>query len=35
MRLEGVHREAYLRWDRSEDVAVHGLLATEWADGAR
>ena len=35
MRLEGVHRDAYLRWDRFEDVAVYGILATEWADGAR
>ena len=35
MRLEGVHREAYLRWERFEDVAVYGILAAEWADGAR
>ena len=31
MRLEGVNREAYLRWGRFEDVAVYGVLAQEWA----
>lgn len=31
MQLEGVIREAYLRWGRFEDVAVYGILAQEWA----
>jgi RimJ/RimL family protein N-acetyltransferase len=31
MRLEGVHRQMYRRWDRFEDVAVYGVLAREWA----
>lgn len=31
MRLEGVHRGAYLRWGRFEDVAVYAILADEWA----
>jgi RimJ/RimL family protein N-acetyltransferase len=29
MRLEGVHREAVLRWDRFEDLAAYALLAHE------
>lgn len=31
MRLEGIHRDAYLRWDHFEDVAVYAILASEWA----
>jgi RimJ/RimL family protein N-acetyltransferase len=31
MQLEGTHRDAYLRWDRLEDVAVYAILASEWA----
>ncbi|MFL5579567.1 MAG: hypothetical protein ACJ8AO_04265, partial [Gemmatimonadaceae bacterium] len=31
MRLEGMHRGAYLRWGRFEDVAVYAILADEWA----
>ena len=31
MRLEGVHRDAYIRWGRFESVAVYGILASEWA----
>ena len=31
MQLEGVNREAYLRWGRFEDVAVYGVLAQEWS----
>ena len=31
MQLEGVNREAYLRWGRFEDVAIYGVLAQEWA----
>ena len=31
MQLEGVNREAYLRWGRFEDVTVYGILAQEWA----
>jgi [ribosomal protein S5]-alanine N-acetyltransferase len=30
MQLEGVHRDAYLRWGRFEDVAVYGILAPDW-----
>ena len=32
MQLEGVHRDAYSRWDRFEDVAVYAVLAQQWAD---
>jgi ribosomal-protein-alanine N-acetyltransferase len=31
MRLEGVHREAVRKWDRFEDLAVYGVLASEWS----
>lgn len=35
MQLEGVHRDAYLRWGRFEDTALYGVLAPEWgADGS-
>jgi RimJ/RimL family protein N-acetyltransferase len=30
MRLEGVHRDAYRRWGRFEDVGVYAVLASEW-----
>ena len=30
MRLEGIHRHAYRRWGRFEDVAVYAVLAPEW-----
>ena len=30
MRLEGVNRDAYQRWGRFEDIAMYGLLETEW-----
>lgn len=30
MRLEGIHRDAVLKWDRFEDLAVHAVLAPEW-----
>jgi ribosomal-protein-alanine N-acetyltransferase len=30
MHLEGVHRDAYCRWGRFEDVAVYAVLAAEW-----
>ena len=33
MRLEGVHRGACLRWGRFEDLAVYGILASEWDGG--
>lgn len=29
MRLEGIHRDAFLRWDRFEDVAVYAILRSE------
>jgi len=29
MQLEGTHRDAYWRWDRSEDVAVYAVLASD------
>jgi len=29
MRPEGVHRDAYVRWGRFEDIAVYGLLASD------
>lgn len=34
MRLEGVHRDAYYRWDAFEDVAVYAVLASEWRGGS-
>lgn len=33
MRLEGVHREAVRKWDRFEDLAVYGALASDFAGG--
>jgi RimJ/RimL family protein N-acetyltransferase len=30
MRHEGVHRDAVLKWDRFEDVAVCAILSSEW-----
>lgn len=30
MRLEGTHRDAYLRFGRFEDAVVYGLLEGEW-----
>jgi RimJ/RimL family protein N-acetyltransferase len=30
MRLEGVLREAVRKWDRFEDLAVYGVLASDW-----
>ncbi len=30
MRLEGIHRDAYKRWGKFEDVAVYGILEPEW-----
>jgi RimJ/RimL family protein N-acetyltransferase len=32
MRLEGVSRQAYRRWDRFEDVAMLAILASEFTD---
>lgn len=29
MQLEGIHRDAYLRWGRFEDIAVYAILASE------
>ena len=29
MQLEGIHRDAYLRWGRFEHVAVYAILASE------
>jgi RimJ/RimL family protein N-acetyltransferase len=34
MRLEGIHRDAFLRWDRFEDVAVYAILKSE-RDGSQ
>ena len=31
MQLEGIHRDAYRRWDRFESVAVYAILAPEWS----
>jgi RimJ/RimL family protein N-acetyltransferase len=31
MTLEGTHRDAFLRWDRFEDVAMYGILRDEWS----
>lgn len=33
MQLEGIHRDAYLRWGRFEDVAVYAILASAWDAG--
>ena len=30
MRIEGVHREACRRWNRFEDIAMYGMLASDW-----
>jgi RimJ/RimL family protein N-acetyltransferase len=30
MRLEGIHRAAFRRWEQFEDVAVYAILAPEW-----
>jgi hypothetical protein len=30
MRLEGIHRDAFCRWGRFEDVAVYAVLASDW-----
>jgi len=30
MTLEGIHRDAYLRWGRFEDTVLYGILASEW-----
>ena len=30
MRLEGIHRDAFCRWGRFEDVAVYAVLAPDW-----
>jgi RimJ/RimL family protein N-acetyltransferase len=30
MRFEGINRDAYFRWERFEDAAVYGILASEW-----
>jgi RimJ/RimL family protein N-acetyltransferase len=31
MRLEGIHREAVRKWDRFEDLAVYGILVSEYS----
>ena len=33
MQREGIHRDAYLRWGRFEDVAVYAILVSEWERG--
>jgi [ribosomal protein S5]-alanine N-acetyltransferase len=33
MRLEGVHREAFLKWGRYEDTAMYAVLDREWGAG--
>jgi len=35
MSMEGVHRDAYRRWDRFEDVAVYAILAPQWNAGSQ
>ena len=30
MQLEGIQRDAFLRWDRFEDVALYSILEAEW-----
>jgi ribosomal-protein-alanine N-acetyltransferase len=30
MQLEGVHRDAFWRWNRFENVAVYAVLAPDW-----
>jgi len=30
MQCEGVHRDAYMRWGRFEDVAVYAVLRPDW-----
>jgi [ribosomal protein S5]-alanine N-acetyltransferase len=31
MQLEGIHRDAFKRWNVFEDVAVYAVLAPEWS----
>jgi len=35
MRLEGVHRDAFLRWGEFEDVAVYAVLCSEHGESSR
>lgn len=35
MQFEGIHRDAYSRWNRFEDVAIYAILVQEWAGEAR
>lgn len=30
MKLEGTHRDAYIRWERFESVDVYAILESEW-----
>ncbi|HEY2375574.1 MAG TPA: GNAT family protein [Gemmatimonadaceae bacterium] len=30
MKLEGVHRDAYIRWGQFESVALYAILEPEW-----
>ena len=30
MQLEGIHRDACLRWSRFEDVAAYAIVASDW-----
>lgn len=30
MQLEGIQRDAFLRWERFEDVALYSILESEW-----
>lgn len=30
MQLEGIHRDAYTRWNVFEDVAVYAILVSQW-----
>ena len=34
LRLEGIHRGAFTRWNVFEDVAVYAILATQWTPTA-
>jgi len=30
MKLEGTHRDAYIRWERFETVDIYAILESEW-----
>jgi len=35
MQLEGIHRDAFIRWEQFEDVAMYSILESEWLHRSR